>query len=49
MGLFLPPPRERYAILEQVLRLHRSNDWRPHSRPPVLMGRMGERRTLRLE
>jgi alkanesulfonate monooxygenase SsuD/methylene tetrahydromethanopterin reductase-like flavin-dependent oxidoreductase (luciferase family) len=48
MGLFLPPVRERYAILEQLLRLHASNDWRPRSCPPILIGGMGERRTLRL-
>jgi alkanesulfonate monooxygenase SsuD/methylene tetrahydromethanopterin reductase-like flavin-dependent oxidoreductase (luciferase family) len=48
MGLHLPPVPERYAILEEVLRLNADNDWSPRSRPPVLIGGAGERRTLRL-
>ncbi len=70
MGLFLPPPAERFERLEETLRLalqmwegddarfggahHRLErpinspqaSTRPH--PPILIGGMGERKTLRL-
>jgi alkanesulfonate monooxygenase SsuD/methylene tetrahydromethanopterin reductase-like flavin-dependent oxidoreductase (luciferase family) len=53
MGLDLPPVPERFERLEQTLQLAREM-WTgaaspvPLTRPPILIGGMGERRTLRL-
>jgi alkanesulfonate monooxygenase SsuD/methylene tetrahydromethanopterin reductase-like flavin-dependent oxidoreductase (luciferase family) len=38
----------RFERLEEVVRLARDNDFHPVSRPPILIGGAGERRTLRL-